>query len=120
MRKRGNLGMPERMKSMVLLVGVRMFVLLPRLLVRRQMLFLTVFASGSVGVSGNVLKLGRPLVILVMRSIVISGRHVVSSCLHEEDQLHVSSSGNPQQFDFKDQRGAAWNCGRPPRVAISN
>lgn len=78
-RQCGNFAMSEGMVPIMLLmraVCVLVFVLVARLFMRRQMLFLPVFARGVVGMPSDVVQLGRPLMILVMRSVVISSRHI--------------------------------------------
>ena len=53
----------------------RMLEGLPGMLVSSLMFLLPVFFTGAVGVGGEVVQLGSPLMIFVMRSVVVAGRH---------------------------------------------
>ncbi len=44
--------------------------------VSAEVFLLPVFFTGAVGVGGEVVQLGGPLMIFVMRSVVISSRHI--------------------------------------------
>jgi len=53
----------------------RMLEGLPGMLVSTEMFLLPPFFTGAVGVGGEVVQLGSPLMIFVMGSVVISSRH---------------------------------------------
>jgi hypothetical protein len=81
--------------------GIRMLVRgvfegVPRLLVCRQMIWFSLLLGHAMGMGANILQFGGPLVVLVMRSIVMTSGHVqrpafrpgalVYSAHHEDDE----------------------------------
>jgi hypothetical protein len=64
----GGLRMPMRLVNV--LQG------LPRLLVPSQVILLSMLLANTIGVRAGVVQLGGSLMVLVMRSVVISSRHI--------------------------------------------
>jgi len=74
--------MPRRSRVTPLVSALRMLQRLPGMFVSRQViLFSVLLLGGTVGVRGGVVQFCRPLVILIVRSIVITSRHqIVTIC----------------------------------------
>lgn len=83
MREGRDVGMPEGGNSMsdgsrlaVLVSFVGMFERLARMLVPAQVILLSVLPGHTVGVGGAVVQFGGSLVVLVVRSVVVTSGHL--------------------------------------------